>query len=321
MRIRPTSIAVTLLLLVALIACGDDEPSDAGFDGARADAGADVTERDAAEDDAGEDPDAGGDDAALDAFDAGSIGSAGCVDGEGIPEGDNTFMLDDLERRFVMRLPTGYTRDRAWPLVFALHGNGGNTGYWDGTSGSRNIRAELADDAVLIVAEAIDNAWRDYDMPSDTWPARIEMELRYFDELVDRATAELCIDESEIFTMGFSGGGSFSGVLGCRRDYIRAFAAGGAVIYFDEADCIQDPPAWITIGTEELNSGRAAFRDYFRDGAGCSDTSMATAPDPCVAYDDCAESSPVHYCQHPDGHIWPDFGSAAMWQFFQSFVD
>lgn len=306
-------------MLALVVACGDDDGSpDAGADAGDVDAQLDSGRDDASGDDAGND-DAGATDAANDVFDAGSIGSAGCVDGDGIPEGENTFMLDDLERRFVMRLPTDYSRDRAWPLVFALHGNGGNTGYWDGTSGTRNIREVLADDAVLIVAEAIDNAWRDYDMPSDTWPARIEMELSYFDELVDRATTELCIDESEIFTMGFSGGGSFSGVLGCRREYIRAFAAGGAVIYFDEEDCIQSTPAWITIGDMEFNAGRQAFRDYFRDGAGCSESSMVTDPDPCVAYDDC--TAPVHYCQHPAGHIWPDFGSEAMWQFFSSFVD
>lgn len=247
-------------------------------------------------------------------------GSAGCQTGNGIAEGVNTFMLEGRERRFIMRLPSGYTRDRAWPLVFALHGNGGSASYWDGTSGDRNIRGVLQDDAILVVAEAIEGNWRDYNADPSTWPERIESELLYFDTIIEQAKAELCIDETAIFSMGFSGGGSFSGVLGCRRTDIRAIAVGGSVIYFDEANCVGTPAAWITIGTQELTTGREAYRDFFRDRAGCEATSSATTPDPCVAYDGCAVATPVHYCQHPDGHIWPSFGSQAMWDFFAQFV-
>lgn len=257
---------------------------------------------------------------APDAGPSGPRGSAGCVDGAGLPEGENTFMLEGRARRYIVRLPSGYSRERAWPLVLALHGNGGSTSYWDGTSGSRNIRAVLQDEAILVVAQAIDGAWRDYDMPSSTWPARIESELLYFDEILTRARESLCLDEDAIFAMGFSGGGSFSGVLGCRRTDIRAIAVGGSVIYFDPDDCVGTPASWITIGTMELNSGREQYRDFFRDRAGCDAASMSTAPSPCVAYSGCGADTPVHYCQHPAGHVWPDFGSQAMWDFFSQFV-
>lgn len=301
---RTCSLAALLLLAMA---CGND---DAGGDqDASSPAAADAR------------TDAAGDplDAAADA--AGPRQSQGCIDGAGLPEGENTFVLEDLDRRYLLRLPDGYTRERAWPLVLALHGNGGSASYWDGTSGDRNIRAVLQDDAVLIIAEAIDGQWRDYSLPSDQWPARIESELAYFDEVLTQARTELCLDEDAIFSMGFSGGGSFSGVLGCRRTDIRAIAVGGSVIYFDQADCIGTPAAWITIGTEELTSGREQYRDYFRDRAGCAASSQPTAPPPCVAYDSCGEATPVHYCQHPGDHIWPDFGSQAMWDFFKQFLD
>ena len=246
--------------------------------------------------------------------------SAGCGSGAGLPEGENTFSLEGLDRRYILRLPENYSNDRAWPLVLALHGNGGTPDYWDATSGTRNIRDVLKDDAVLVIAHAIDNQWRDYSMPADTYPARINQELAYFDKIITDAENNLCIDTSAKFSMGFSGGGSFSGVLGCRRTDIRAIAVGGSVIYFDEANCVGTPASWITIGTQELEPPREAYRDYFRDLAGCDATSTATAPAPCVAYDNCGAGTPVHYCQHPDGHIWPDFGSQAMWDFFSQFV-
>lgn len=245
--------------------------------------------------------------------------SAGCVDGDGLAEGEHTFMLEGLNRRYILRLPNGYTREQPWPLVFALHGNGGSASYWDVTDGPRNIRGVLQDDAVLVIAEAIEGNWRDYNADSSTWPARIESELAYFEEVLSQVRGELCIDVARIFSMGFSGGGSFSGVLGCRRTDIRAIAVGGSVIYFDEANCIGTPAAWVTIGELELAAGREAYRDFFRDRGGCEATTTATSPAPCVAYDGCDPDTPVHYCEHPGDHIWPDFGSQAMWDFFSQF--
>ena len=179
----------------------------------------------------------------------------------------------------------------------------------------------LADEAILIVTEAIDGNWRDYDMPESSWPARIETELAYFDRILTDAGDALCLDRSAIFSMGFSGGGSFSGVLACRRTDIRAIAVGGAVIYFDPADCVGTPAAWITIGDMETNAGRTDYRDFWRDRAGCEATSMAISPEGCVAYDGCDPGTPVTFCAHPAGHVWPDFGSAAMWDFFATFVE
>ncbi len=246
-------------------------------------------------------------------------GSAGCLTGTGIPEGENTFMLQGMSRRYIMRLPRNYTNTRAWPVVLALHGNGGTPAYWDSTGGERDIRAVLEDDAILIVASAIDNQWRDYSMDQSTWPARIEQELEYFDKILSDARDQLCVDEERIFAMGFSGGGSFSGVLGCRRRDIRAIAVGGSVIYFDQSNCVNTPAAWITIGEGEQAAGRTAYLDFFRDRAGCQASSMPTAPSPCIAYEMCNPDTPVHYCEHSGAHRWPALGDQAMWDFFSQF--
>lgn len=228
-------------------------------------------------------------------------------------------MLDDNDRRYILRLPENYSTDKAWPLIFALHGNGGNPDYWDTMGGDRDIRTAFASDAVLIIPEAINNAWRDYDQPSESWPQGMELELNYFDTIFETAQNELCIDVDNVFSMGFSGGGSFSGVLGCRRDYVRAIAVGGSVIYFDESDCTETPAAWITIGEGEFNSGREDFRNFFRDHAGCQESSMAGEPAGCEDYDGCGGGTPVTYCSHPGRHVWPGMGVDATKAFFSSF--
>ncbi len=249
----------------------------------------------------------------------GPVGSPGCNAAQSLAEGEQTFMLDGLERRYIVRLPQNYSTDQPWPLVFALHGNGGDPGYWDGMGGDRDIRTAFADEAVILIPEAINNAWRDYDAAPETWPAGIELELNYFDTIYQTAREQLCIDESNVFSMGFSGGGSFSGVLGCRREYIRAIAVGGSVIYFDPADCVSTPAAWITIGDGELTGDREAYRDFFRDLAGCEDTSMPGTPEGCVDYDGCGADTPVTFCSHPGGHVWPTIGTEATRAFFRGF--
>jgi polyhydroxybutyrate depolymerase len=247
------------------------------------------------------------------------VGTPGCRAPEPLADGEHMLMIDDLERRYLVRLPESYSTDRPWPLAFALHGNGGNPGYWDQIGGDRDIRTAFADEAILVIPEAIDNAWRDYDADPSTWPAGMELELSFFDAVYEIARDGLCIDTDNVFSMGFSGGGSFSGVLGCRRDYIRAIAVGGSVIYFETEDCTQKPAAWITIGEGELTGGRIAFRDFFVQNAGCDDTSMPGEPEGCVDYDACDPGTPVTYCSHPGGHVWPSIGTDATREFFRSF--
>jgi len=247
------------------------------------------------------------------------VGSPGCGTKATLPDGEVTFSLDDYDRRYILRLPANYDSQRAYPLIFALHGNGGNPDYWDQTGGDRDIRTAFSDEAILVIPEAINNAWRDYDADSSTWPTFMDLELAAFDAMYETVSDDLCVDPDNVFSMGFSGGGSFSGVLGCRRDYIRAIAVGGSVIYFDEADCVETPAAWVTIGDGELTQGREAYRDFFRDQAGCEPSSAPIEPDGCVEYEGCGAESPVVFCGHPAGHVWPGIGTDATRAFFQRF--
>lgn len=296
---------------------GGSLPQDAGdgFDGGVPDAGMEADAGEGAQDAGTLTPDAGM------PSDAGSFGSPGCFADAGLTAGEKTFTLNGRQRRYVVYPPNGYASSRAWPLVFALHGNGGSISYWNSTTGDRNIRGQVKDDAILVIAEAIGGHWRDYSQPSSTWPARMDEELAYFDEILKQLGDALCVDEEEIFSMGFSGGGSFSGVLGCRREYVRAIASGGSVLYFNKADCVNVPATWSTMGVMELDTRGTAFRDYFRGAASCQTTSKATTPSPCIAYDGCHPHTPNHYCEHPGDHVWPSFGTAAAWLFFSQFVD
>jgi polyhydroxybutyrate depolymerase len=124
--------------------------------------------------------------------------SAGCT-AAGLPEGDATVTVGGMTRAYRLHLPAGYTAERAWPLVLALHPNGSDVGYWD--SADRHLRATIANKAIVVLAAARAGDWRG-DLPAD---------LAYFDALIARLESNLCVDTQRIFSMGFSGGGSFSG--------------------------------------------------------------------------------------------------------------
>jgi polyhydroxybutyrate depolymerase len=237
--------------------------------------------------------------------------SSGCGSSASLPDGEATIEAGGLTRRYVLRKPVNYAPDRPWPLVLALHPNGGspNPAYWDTESGPRALAPLLRDKAIALFAAAREGDWRG-DLPSD---------LAYFDAVIEHLENALCIDKSRIFAMGFSGGGSFSGVLGCSREDIRAIGAGGAVIYFDPNACVGRPAAWITIGEEEFIDDRRAYRDFWRARNGCSEASTPVEPAGCIAYNCPDPTRPVHFCSHAGGHLWPDFGTQAVWDFFSRF--
>lgn len=236
--------------------------------------------------------------------------SVGCTSGKELAEGAATITVGGVVRKYTLRKPVGYTKDKAWPLVLALHPNGSNMAYFDATTGSRAMRPILRDKGLLVLPEARSGDWRG-DLPTD---------LAYFEALLTLLKKELCIDTSRIFSMGFSGGGSFSGVLGCSRTDIRAIASGGAVIYFDKTKCVNKPAAWITIGDGEAIAARLEFRDFWRTRNACTTTTTVVPPAPtCVAYGCPDPKLPVQFCSHPGDHVWPSFGAQAAWLFFSKF--
>jgi len=241
----------------------------------------------------------------------GIVRSPGCAEGApSLAEGNHQFNLDGRSRHYVVRLPQNYDPERAWPLVMPLHYNGGNSGVWDVTSGANNVRGPLADKAVIIIPEAIEGEWN----------RNIEEELPYFEQLLTDAKEQLCLDESAIFAMGFSGGGSFSGVLGCRRTDIRAFASGGMIMYFDPNDCIGKPAAWMTLSDgDEGDERRPEFVAWYAEYSGCDPHSHNEFN--CYEYTGCAEDTPVTFCRYQGGHDWPNFGVESAWEFFSQFVE
>jgi poly(3-hydroxybutyrate) depolymerase len=301
---RPLVLAVAAAFAAA--ACRAPEPKVAPPDAAP---------RDAAPDLAGDAPD---EDVATDA--TADLGDAPSTSGCGLPgaafEGPHELVVAGKMRTFTIRLPAGYDPARPYPLVFGLHGAGGNgpsfATYFPLVRGWES-------EAIFAFPSALF-----YEVDGrTTWRYPTEENVAFFDALVAAITANLCVDRARIFASGFSSGGFYSNTLGCRRgDVLRAIVpvAGGdrdftdaegndlcvghvAVMVIssplDSTDPTGGPP-----GISHHQRGLRA-RDYFRARNGCRDEADPVGAAGCVQYRGCLPDAEVVYCEHGQGHAWP----------------
>ena len=222
------------------------------------------------------------------------VRSAGCGGAGQLPEGAGTLPSG---RRYLIRLPAGYDANKPFPLVFALHYNDGNIGEFD----DQGTRAAMRDWAILVLTQSQTSDWR------QAFPA----DLAYFDALVALVKDKLCVDTGRMFAFGFSGGASFSSLLACKRDFMRAFGACGGIPGYDgytAADC-KPMPAWIDQGA------RTGMVELWTAKNGCTQPIPGVRPN-CQQY--VCSTAPVIYCTN-GAHAWPSYGSADVAAFFKQF--
>ena len=231
--------------------------------------------------------------------------------------------VGDAKRNYALSVPTGYDAARSYPLVFALHGSGGNG---SGTRDYFGFEAFAADKAVFVYPDGENGSW-ELDAPAPQ-----NKDIAFFDALVGELEAKLCVDTTRIFATGYSNGAYFANQLGCRRgDVLRAIAphAGGGPYenngkYTPDGhlDCGQKPvAAMVFIGLADTgvdpSEGEKSLAHWTYAG-GCKEQTSPVAPGPCVAYQGCKK--PVVSCKISGlGHdVWNQ-GAKATWSFFASF--
>jgi poly(3-hydroxybutyrate) depolymerase len=143
-----------------------------------------------------------------------------------------------------------------------------------------------------------------------------QKDLEFFRAMIKKFESELCIDESRIFSSGFSMGGSMSYALACAMpDTMRAIAmhSGGSMSGCDGSH--RGPvPIFITHGTDDgtcrwPGSGMPQINDLAqRDG--CKTEDLATLCKPvdrmhpvCVEYQNCNPGFPCRACIFKGEHI------------------
>jgi poly(3-hydroxybutyrate) depolymerase len=222
-------------------------------------------------------------------------------------------------REYLLVIPDGYDPSTPMPLVFGWHGRGSTA---DIAHVYFQIEQASDDQAIFVYPQGLPLA----SMGGQTgWDLGADgADVQLFDAMLEELSAGLCIDLERVFSTGHSFGGYMSNALGCfRASVLRAIApvAGGPPFGACEPDTVA---AWIAHGTVDevvpLSQGEQA-RDALLERNGCDTGTSPVDPQPCVAYDGCAEGMPLQWCAHDEtelqGHMWPRFAGPAIWAFFE----
>lgn len=108
------------------------------------------------------------------------------------------------------------------PLVFDLHGTGGNS---TGRAKESGFEALAAREGFAVATlQAADSRWN---VP--VYTSRAD-DVKYVSDVIDDIAARTCIDPARVHATGFSGGGRMSSLLGCRLNHrIAAIAPVGGL--------------------------------------------------------------------------------------------
>ncbi|MFJ4482598.1 cellulose binding domain-containing protein [Streptomyces longwoodensis] len=235
--------------------------------------------------------------------------SSGCGKAPTLTSGTQTIQSGGKNRTFILRIPDGYDRDHAHRLVLGFH-------WWGGTSTDvatgRTVETgtwayyglqRLAGNSTIFVApQGLDNGWANTGGEDVT----------FVDDLLRRVEADLCVDTTQRFALGFSYGAAMSYALACSRATVfRAVAvqSGGELSGCNGGT---QPVAYLGVHGLRDNvlaiSGGRAMRDRFVRNNGCT---PQNPPEPAqgslthrvTSYAGCSAGHPVTWAAFDEGHI------------------
>ncbi len=220
-------------------------------------------------------------------------------------------------RQYYVKLPSNYDPSKAYPVVFEFHYLGGSAeAIFNDTM--YNVRPNFAN-AIYVIPQGL--AGSD---GNRGWPNTNNQDINFTKAMVSTLEASYCIDQSRVFSMGFSYGGMMSITIGCLMpDVFRAIGveSGFSIVY--NCNPSHEIAVWQTQGDQDTTvtpTNAEAARDIFVKLNHCSSTTQAVNPSPCVAYDNCDTGYPVTWCLIAgESHaLWNQSGPAIA-TFFQKF--
>lgn len=266
---------------------------------------------------------------------------------------NGTIFVDNIERTYIVHLPTSYTASQQYPLVFNLHGYSSNATQ-QMLYTKMNTTAD-ENDFIVVYPEGIENYWNSFNYG--------ENDVKFIDSLLEKLSREYSIDRASVYSCGMSNGGFMSYTLACHlsRKIAAIASVTGTLSNWDVQHCAiehrmpvlqihgtTDPVVNYETGSVDAGTGNftgigiEACLQFWRDTNNCTLASDTTdLPDintddnstvQLIRYRDCADNSEVYFYKiHNGGHTWPsgliDIGngntnkdfvaSTEIWNFFK----
>ena len=120
-----------------------------------------------------------------------------------------TIQHENIERTYHIHLPPGFSREKPAPLVFALHGGGGNGQKFDQetTQGTLTAAADKRG-MVLVFPEGINKQW--CEGRTEILKKKTYDDVGFISKIIDVMVKNYGIDPKRIYATGISNGGFMS---------------------------------------------------------------------------------------------------------------
>jgi poly(3-hydroxybutyrate) depolymerase len=220
-----------------------------------------------------------------------------------------------MTRTYYVQLPTLYSSDKKYPVIFQFHPRGGNAEQALTMYGI----AKGFPDAIYVTPQGLnENGYTG-------WANTNGQDIAFTKAMVAEVQGKYCVDNTRIFSTGFSYGGMMSFAVGCEMgDVFRAIAPMSGALYSD-FNCKGTGHAvamWGSHGTSDnvvpIEDGRAASDKILQQNH-CGTQTVPMEPSPCVSYEGCDDGFPVTWCEWDGQHGIPNFGASAIAAFFKQF--
>lgn len=173
----------------------------------------------------------------------------------GTGDTEKSIVAGGITRTYIVHLPTGYTNEQPYPLVFVLHGGMGNA--------NRAIRISqmnpTADSEGFIVVYPNGTGkrkdkflhWNDGSQRSGQQANTVD-DTAFFRQLITQLKQDYTIDSKRIYVTGISNGAMMAHRLGCElSDQFAAIAPVAGALNYDKSSPAEPLSVIIFHGTED----------------------------------------------------------------------
>ena len=219
---------------------------------------------------------------------AGAMLSAGCGQATTLQSGTATIDVSGTSRTYILYIPSNYDSSKPYKLIFGFHWLGGSAS--DVASGSiiggpyYGLESRSAGSAILVAPDGLPDPNQNN---NKGWPNTNGQDVAFVKAMLQLFESNLCIDQSRIFSTGFSYGGIFSLTLGCQMSNVfRAIAPESGEFFGNCTASGAGPVAvWQSQGDSDTTvppANAQSANNYFVTKNHCSTTTTAVSPSPCV---------------------------------------
>jgi len=254
--------------------------------------------------------------------------SAGCGKTPALTNGVRSTTISGKKRDYILKIPKNYDKNRPYKLIFTLHwllGNMNNVARGQWAQPYYGLDRLANNSAIFVSPNGLNNGWSN---PGGN-------DVAFIDDILKTVEANLCVDETQRYSTGFSYGGGMSFSLACSRS--KVFRAVAVLSGARLSGCAggKDPVAYLGIhgGHDSIlpYSRGVDIRNQFVRNNGCK---SENTPAPArgskssvkTVFKGCSPGHPVVWIAFDGDHTPAPsdrtrgvFAGTEIWNFFKQF--